>query len=736
MYGCSDRAFVNETWTNEQKIANGLDACTTLVDRINKVSVGNVSANNHRLLATTLAAYFIFGSAIALIFKEFKWFTAMRHKVLVKRRPDNYTVYVSHIPKEYRSDVALLEYFRSIFTHDDVIEAKISVDTHNLEKKIAKRLDIVGKLEHAINVKKVKDFDPQHINLKGKLVQSIPSYAKDLRRLNNKISKIIQEIIDAKSIERKKFLRDMVLANDIEASFNGLQADRTSHILNRGPLGTFYHGPGLRQLDVLRDKDDDMTDVIPTISSNREEEKVNGKSLGEEITPVQIDFDTMPRLRSHKSLDSILSREHLLDQPITEAATSFDEGKTKLDSEALHSFQNESQRSLLSENVPIVNNSHGLDQNDGMMESYLLSLSDEEVNIITEVNNHVDASHPENTDGSNISSEKNKLTNIRRRSFAFGPFSTRFSSSHETIGSDPQIRSSRWADLPDRVSSSQNILVTNPHKRSLTFESVSHSIGQVTTKTVDSAKKVGTIMGKGGRAVTENVFKAGHHLADGIQIVGKGLHIGGKYVGQRASNTIKDIAIGGAYYATKAQKRVTKLLTNSPDGTVLDSGFVTFSNLSTKNQCVQMLHHATPFTFVVKHAPLPKDIFWKNVGMPHNEQQVGFLIAQALTVGFFVVITVPVTFFTSLSETDNLQEIIPALEKAILKNPWLPQFLAQLSPVLLVALTALLPFILKYISRYEGHVATTDLNASLLAKLSVFMVSSSPKLFSQTISTF
>ena len=725
MYGCADLGVVNQTWTDEQKIAEGLDACTTLVDKINKISLGNVSASNHRLVATTLAAYFMFGTAINLIFKEFKWYTEMRHKFLVKRRPDNYTVYVSHIPKEYRSDVALLEYFRSIFSHEDVLEAKIAVDTHNLEKKIARRLEIVGKLEHAINIKRVKGIEPHHINLKGKMVQSISAYGKELKKLNSKISNVIDEIVAAKSTETKKFLRDMVLVNDIEASMSDLTMDRVAHILKRGPVASLYHGPGSRKLDVSTDDDDD--DDNRQIVSN-ERDSVRSVDIESEIPLVRSDAsnkdELLTLLNSRQvpswtdlggSDDLRLNKPVLWEQPIIETVASSDEEDKKLSTPTSEIRVFDLNHDFPTSENPI---EHPLLLRDSTMLAHdITPKATAKCTAISDGHERDDTlkSDVECFDQVEISSsiEINPSIDITT-----GEADKKIEQSKPA----PWRKSFHLGSLTSRSSPLQGDLRSVRSKKSFTLGPVSNSLGSITTKTVDSAKKVGNIVGKGGKAVSDNMFKAGHHLADGFHIVGKGLQIGGRYVGQRASNTIRDIAVGGAYYATKAQKRVTKLLVNSPDGTVLDSGFVTFSNLSAKNQCVQMLHHATPFTFLVKHAPLPKDIFWKNVGIPHKEQQIGFVIAQALTVGLFILITIPVAFFTSLSETDNLQEVIPALEKAIIRYPWLPTFLSQLSPVLLVALTAVLPFVLRYISRYEGHVATTELNASLLAKLSVFMV--------------
>lgn len=86
LYGCDDE----------------LDECKSISDNIEKIGLGHTRQGSLSLLATTVAAYIMFGSAMYFIYYEFEWFTAARHKFLTQPRPDNYSVYVGHIPKKYR----------------------------------------------------------------------------------------------------------------------------------------------------------------------------------------------------------------------------------------------------------------------------------------------------------------------------------------------------------------------------------------------------------------------------------------------------------------------------------------------------------------------------------------------------------------------------------------------------------------------------------------------------------
>ena len=189
---------------------------------------------------------------------------------------------------------------------------------------------------------------------------------------------------------------------------------------------------------------------------------------------------------------------------------------------------------------------------------------------------------------------------------------------------------------------------------------------------------------------------------------------------QKGVQKTVNLAQGGAAISVQV---ATNLFLGSNDGQVRDGGFVTFSTLSAKAQCVQMIHHQKPFTFQVSDAPLPKAVFWNNVGMTHRKQQVGFITSQVLTGLLCLFWTIPVTFITSLAEVNSLKKEIPFLETATENYPWIETLLAQLNPILLVILKVLVSIILSKFSEREGHVSQNALNASVLTKLSIFLVS-------------
>lgn len=164
------------------------------------------------------------------------------------------------------------------------------------------------------------------------------------------------------------------------------------------------------------------------------------------------------------------------------------------------------------------------------------------------------------------------------------------------------------------------------------------------------------------------------------------------------------------------------LLSGDDDGKARESGFVTFTKLTSTHAARQMIHHHSPFVMHVAEAPAPHDIYWHFIGMPHKAIKSGQLTALALTVLLCLVWTIPVSFIASLTDLDALRESFGWLDDLLENQPWLEPFMAQIAPLLIVGLNAVLPYILLYISMFELPISSSIVEASLFVKLSCFMV--------------
>jgi hypothetical protein len=153
-------------------------------------------SGSKRLIATAIAAYFIFGYTMYLIYKEFDWFIEQRQKFLKRPVARNYAIYVQGIPPEYRTNASLANFFRQCYSEETILEATVRVNTPNLLKVVAKRDSVQANLEHAIAYEDINGVAPTHRKsvVVGDKVNSIEAYTKELQELNRDVQDRINVI--------------------------------------------------------------------------------------------------------------------------------------------------------------------------------------------------------------------------------------------------------------------------------------------------------------------------------------------------------------------------------------------------------------------------------------------------------------------------------------------------------------------------------------------------------------
>jgi len=114
-------------------------------------------------------------------------------------------VYISNIPPAFRTSQQLYDYFCTIFSSDQILETQIAVDIPQLEALSAERVDLVKKLEHAINMRNATGVLPMHRSppLIGRRVDSIETYTTQLEEMNEDIALRIDTIQTKVRVTRK-----------------------------------------------------------------------------------------------------------------------------------------------------------------------------------------------------------------------------------------------------------------------------------------------------------------------------------------------------------------------------------------------------------------------------------------------------------------------------------------------------------------------------------------------------
>jgi hypothetical protein len=166
-----------------------------LQDSFVLLSVANLPNSSKRFAGPVLAAYLIFFYSIWLITKEYDWYIEYRHKYLSQRAPRNYAIYVSGIPKKYRSSYALADYFQRTSTNA-VLVAHIAMDIPSLESKVAKREKLIQDLEHALALEQLTGVTQMHRTGSLRKVLSVETYQAELAVLNKEIALRIGKVLN------------------------------------------------------------------------------------------------------------------------------------------------------------------------------------------------------------------------------------------------------------------------------------------------------------------------------------------------------------------------------------------------------------------------------------------------------------------------------------------------------------------------------------------------------------
>ena len=161
----------------------------------------------------------------------------------------------------------------------------------------------------------------------------------------------------------------------------------------------------------------------------------------------------------------------------------------------------------------------------------------------------------------------------------------------------------------------------------------------------------------------------------------------------------------------------------SPDGRPRGAAFVTFADLASTSAALRGGASARGGWMVVPTAaPRPDDVLWGNVGLPRTSRRLRRLAGLALTVLACLFWTVPVTLAASVSNVESLTALIPVLGDWAEAYPPLGAVLAQLAPLLLVAVVACVPALLRAVACLEGHLSGAAVSQSLYSKLAAFTI--------------
>lgn len=654
------------------------DAQVTVVDKFAKISVANVPAGSPRMAGVVVAAYFTLFYALHLLSKELDWYAEFRHKYLSQRLPQNFSIYVSGIPEELRSDFALGDYFRSWSSQSAIVESHMTMDTPSLDADVAKRDVLVEKLEHAIAKEKIHGVKAKHriVSLRNvfrqgaltEKVDSVPAYRKELDKLNHKISLAIGNISN-----RNHRMRQFMSKQPGSGSGKILSVPTLSPI-GEQEQEIFFHPEeslGDESIDYLfgdhlKTEDDEevpLAELGPTGGS----ERVVGKNP--ERTGYLHRKDTPP----HPFLQLVGMPEFCDDGTNTQPNS-----------------ESNQPMSTTSIETHVVAQLLDIEAGDNHVEQHIGGKLEE----TSEQWQNADFGHDSSTSGIVVpSGSSSRHGNLSETSFG-----------HAATG----IR-----NLSSKVKHSATIGVVGGVKK------VSGSVNQVKRAT---GKGVQTAV----KAADLGISSAKKAAEMGVHQLQRAPELASKL--KETAAFIAPVLAGKEDGAPRNAGFVVfrNLFTCQAARQMLQhaAGECRSRSLSALKICKLTTMCIPASQMVVEPAPPPHEIFWRNVGLPDNARKTGTLLSAVATTTLCFFWSIPMAFLSSLTEVDSLKEKLPTLARWVEEFPWLESFLATIAPLLLLLINeGVLPNVLKWFSTWEGLVGAPQLEASTFVKLSCFVVS-------------
>lgn len=150
---------------------------------------------------------------------------------------------------------------------------------------------------------------------------------------------------------------------------------------------------------------------------------------------------------------------------------------------------------------------------------------------------------------------------------------------------------------------------------------------------------------------------------------------------------------------------------------LISSAFITMDSVASAQMAAQTVLDPRVHKLIVKLAPAPKDIKWKNFRLSRYEKLLKSYVITFVVMLSCVILLFPVSSLAALINIKTITKLWPALGNFIAKSKWLTTFVTGILPPLLFSLlNIMLPYFYRLLSQYQGYSSNSDIELSTLLK--------------------
>ncbi|KAL3330840.1 hypothetical protein AABB24_034591 [Solanum stoloniferum] len=155
---------------------------------------------------------------------------------------------------------------------------------------------------------------------------------------------------------------------------------------------------------------------------------------------------------------------------------------------------------------------------------------------------------------------------------------------------------------------------------------------------------------------------------------------------------------------------------------IMPAAFVSFNSRCGAAVCAQTQQSKNPTLWLTNWAPEPRDIYWSNLSISFFSLTLRKLLISVAVFSLVFFYMIPIAFVQSLANLEGLEKVAPFL-RPLIEWTVIKSFLQGFLPGLaLKVFLFVLPAILMFMSKIEGHVALSVLERRTAAKYYYFML--------------
>lgn len=155
---------------------------------------------------------------------------------------------------------------------------------------------------------------------------------------------------------------------------------------------------------------------------------------------------------------------------------------------------------------------------------------------------------------------------------------------------------------------------------------------------------------------------------------------------------------------------------------VLPAAFVSFRSRWGAAVCAQTQQTKNPTRWLTDWAPEPRDVYWNNLAIPFLELNMRKLVMAVAFFGLTFCFMFPIAFVQTLANIESIEKVLPFLKPLIDKRSVKSFIQGFLPGIVLKIFLIVLPMILMEMSKIEGFIAVSDLEARSAGKFHLFLL--------------